>query len=267
MLFLYNLPSFVMAAIVVGTTVICVLLGYGLFRLCWPVQLDADEKAMTISMVSVITTINSLLVAFAAISVWQAYDDAARTVVAEAACAGELAHDLDTMKLPAADAANRALRLYVDRVVHQEWPMMQQQSRSDPDTDKQFNVMFNAANRIDPSTPRQDSLLQEVLARVNEMAKFRQQRILTLSDAIPATLWGVILVVSALSFGLLYALPANRFHMILISVWATTLGLSFFFILVVDRPFAGEVSVSAAPLQQTAMDLINSGVWPVEATP
>jgi len=267
MLFLYNLPSFWMASIVVGTTVLCVLLGYALFRRLAPLHLDADEKAMTISMVSVVTTINSLLVAFAAISVWDAYNDANRTVTAEAACAGELAHDLDSLKLPSAVAANLALQRYVDRVIHVEWPLMQQQARTDPGADQAFNQMFYAANRIEPGTPRQNVLLQEVLARVNEMVKYRQQRILTLDEAMPATLWGVIIIVSALSFGLLYVLPANRFHITLISIWATTLGLSFFFVLAVDRPFAGEVSVSTASFQQTMADLIHSGVWAGSTAP
>ena len=66
--------------------------------------------------------------------------------------------------------------------------------------------------------------------------------------AVPGTLWGVMLIASGLSLLLLYALPATRFHMALVGVWATTLGLAFFFVLAVDRPFAGEVSVSAAPL-------------------
>ena len=89
MLLLYNLPTFCMAAIVVGATLAAALLGYVIFRRCAPIELNAEQRAMTISMVSVITTINSLLVAFAAISVWDAYNDANRTVAAEAACAGE----------------------------------------------------------------------------------------------------------------------------------------------------------------------------------
>jgi hypothetical protein len=36
----------------------------------------------------------------------------------------------------------------------------------------------------------------------------------------------------------------------LVAVWAITLGLAFFFVLAVDRPFAGEVSVSSAPIER-----------------
>jgi len=212
----------------------------------------------------VVTTINSLLIAFAAIGVWDAFNDADRIVTAEAACASELARDLATFGAPAADATGRILRLYLERVVHIEWPMMQQHAQFDPQTEQQFDAMFDAANRIEPTNPRQVVLLHEVLSRVNEMEKYRQQRILILDVAMPATLWGVILVVSGLSFGLLYVLPATRFHISLLSVWAVTLGLSIFFVLAVDRPFAGEVSVSSAPFQQTIAELIASGTWSPE---
>jgi hypothetical protein len=61
---------------------------------------------------------------------------------------------------------------------------------------------------------------------------------------------------------LLYALPATRFHVALTSAWAVTLGLAFFFVLAVDRPFAGDVSVSSAPFRQTIDALIARGTWP-----
>ncbi|MGF6533793.1 MULTISPECIES: DUF4239 domain-containing protein [Paraburkholderia] len=262
MLLLYNLPTFCMAALVVGATLAAALLGYVIFRRCAPIELDAEQRAMTISMVSVITTINSLLVAFAAISVWDAYNDANRTVAAEAACAGELARDLAAFSSPNADATGRALRGYLERVVENEWPLMQQQARFDPEAEARFDAMFDSANLIQPTGPRQTTLLAEVLARANEMVKYREQRIATLDVAMPVTLWAVMIVVSLLSFLLLYALPATRFHVALTSAWAVTLGLAFFFVLAVDRPFAGDVSVSSAPFRQTIDALIARGTWP-----
>lgn len=262
MLFLYNLPSVLMAAFVVGLTVACALIGYVLFRRLLPILLDAEQRTMTLSMVAVIATINSLIVAFAAINVWDAYNDADRTVAAEAACAGELARDLAAFGSPAADLTGRALRRYVDSVVDSEWPIMQQEARPDPQTERLFDAMFDAANRIEPANARQTSLLNEVLARTNEMVKHRERRILTLDVAMPATLWGVMLALSSLSFALLYLLPVTPFHVALVSSWAMTLGLAFFFVLAVDRPFAGNVSVRSAPFQQTLVALITNRTWP-----
>ena len=153
----------------------------------------------------------------------------------------------------------------MEHVIHKEWPVMQQESRQDMETENLFETMFDAANYIAPTDARQTVLLGEILARTNEMVKHRQQRILTLDISMPVTLWAVMLVVSALSFLLLYALPPTAFHTLLIGSWGLTLGLTFFFVLAVDRPFAGEVSVSPEPFQKTIDGLVANRTWPAES--
>ena len=249
MLFLYNMPAALMGALIVGATLAAALGGYLLFRRCFPVQLDAEQRGMTVAMMSAVTTINSLLVAFAAITVWGTYDAAAGTVSSEAACATELAHDLASFGKPDALTARSELIVYIEHVVRDEWPQMQQYARADAGTQAAFDKMFATTNRIVPSNDRERALLTEVLARVNEMTKLREHRLQALDVAMPVTLWGVMLIASALSLVLLYVLPVTRFHLGLVTIWATTLGLAFFFVLAVDRPFAGEVSVSPAPMQ------------------
>lgn len=64
-------------------------------------------------------------------------------------------------------------------------------------------------------------------------------------------------IASSLSLLPLYTLPATRFYMALVAVWTTVLGLTFLFALVVDRPFAGEAGVSAAPLERATQTLSN----------
>lgn len=255
MLFLYNLPVAAMGAIVVLTIVSAALLGYALFRRLVPMRLDAEQRGMSIAMMSAVTTINSLLVAFSAVSVWNAYQSASDVVSAEASCATELAHDLASFRKTDADVAGRALAAYLQRVADDEWPRMQQHGEDDPATADAFHAMFAAVNRIVPVDVRQRVLLGEVMTRVNEMVKYRQSRLQSLDAAMPATLWVVMLVSSALSFLLLYALPGSRFNVWLVTVWAVTLGLAFFFVLAVDHPFAGTVSVSADPIRRSLVDI------------
>lgn len=248
MLFLYNWPSSIMGLFVVTLTLLLALGGYAFFRRTVRVRPAPEEQSMTIAMVSVITTINSLLIAFAAINVWGAYADAAHNVDMEATTAGELARDLAAFgEAPAAQAVD-ALHAYLDGVVHVEWPRMQQEAAGDTQSELRFDTLFNEVNQIQPRDERQRALLGEVLKRVNELAKLRDQRLLSLDVAMPATLWAVMLIASAISFLLLYTLPGTMFNVALISAWALTLGLAFFFVLAVDRPFAGRVSVGPQPL-------------------
>ncbi|KVD39347.1 hypothetical protein WI84_10105 [Burkholderia ubonensis] len=251
MLFLYNIPAAAMGALIVTATLAAALLGYAAFRRVLPARIDAEQRGMIVAMLSAVTTINSLLVAFSAVSVWSSYQAATDTVAAEAACATELSRDLAAFHVAGtgADAARRALADYLARVVDDEWPQMQQHGRADPRAEAAFDRMFAAINRVTPADERERVLLAQAMARANEMVKYRQARLQNLESAMPGTLWAVMLVSSSLSLLLLYALPGTRFNVGLVSIWAVTLGLAFFFVLAVDRPFAGEVSVSAAPIR------------------
>lgn len=256
MLFLYNLPSAEMGALIVAATLAVALAGYGLFRCFFRVRLDAEQRGLTIAMMSAVTTINSLLVAFSAISVWGSYEAASDNVAAEAACATELFHDLASFRSERAYAARHDLGIYLQRVVRDEWPLMQQHASADAGTQAAFDTMFTAVNQIEPSDDREHVLLSEVLTRVNEMVKYRQRRLQDLDSAMPVTLWGIVLLASGISLVLLYPLPGTRFNVVLVSIWAITLGLAFFFVLAVDRPFAGEVSVGSEPMQRALATLI-----------
>ncbi|KVL03181.1 DUF4239 domain-containing protein [Burkholderia ubonensis] len=251
MLFLYNIPAAAMGALIVAATLAAALLGYAAFRRVLPARIDAEQRGMIVAMLSAVTTINSLLVAFSAVSVWSSYQAATDTVAAEAACATELSRDLAAFRAAGtgADAARRALADYLARVVDDEWPQMQQHGRADPRAEAAFDRMFAAINRVTPTDERERVLLAQAMARANEMVKYRQARLQNLESAMPGTLWAVMLVSSSLSLLLLYALPGTRFNVGLVSIWAVTLGLAFFFVLAVDRPFAGEVSVRATPIR------------------
>ncbi|KVW32589.1 hypothetical protein WK94_03515 [Burkholderia ubonensis] len=257
MLFLYNIPAAAMGALIVTATLAAALLGYAAFRRVLPARIDAEQRGMIVAMLSAVTTINSLLVAFSAVSVWSSYQAATDTVAAEAACATELSRDLAAFRVAGtgADAARRALADYLARVVDDEWPQMQQHGRADPRAEAAFDRMFAAINRVTPADERERVLLAQAMARANEMVKYRQARLQNLESAMPGTLWAVMLVSSSLSLLLLYALPGTRFNVGLVSIWAVTLGLAFFFVLAVDRPFAGEVSVSAAPIRHALDEL------------
>ncbi|KVD92781.1 hypothetical protein WS63_09705 [Burkholderia stagnalis] len=257
MLFLYNIPAAAMGALIVAATLAAALLGYAVFRRIMPGRLDAEQRGMIIAMMSAVTTINSLLVAFSAVSVWTSYQAAADTVASEAACATELAHDLAAFRGAGtgADAARQALATYLARVTDDEWPQMQQHARAAPSAEAAFDRMFAAINHVAPADERERVLLSEVMARANEMVKYRQSRLQSLDSAMPTTLWAVMLLSSSLSLVLLYALPGTRFNIGLVSIWAVTLGLAFFFVMAVDRPFAGEVSVSAEPIRHALVAL------------
>jgi hypothetical protein len=52
-----------------------------------------------------------------------------------------------------------------------------------------------------------------------------------------------------ISFALMYVLPFDRFHAVMISSYAASTGLVLFFIVIMDKPFAGSEAISPAAFE------------------
>ena len=94
MLFLYNLPGWLMAVCIVGTVVGLAYPGYFLIRQVWRRSFTDVETNVSMAVLTVIATIYALLLAFVAVSVWQSFGAAETAVVNEANSVGQLARDL-----------------------------------------------------------------------------------------------------------------------------------------------------------------------------
>lgn len=66
---------------------------------------------------------------------------------------------------------------------------------------------------------------------------------------VPGTLWGVVLAGTLLTMMTTFVLPPRRFNVAMIAALGFSMGLVFYFIIAMDRPFAGEESISPAPYQ------------------
>jgi heme/copper-type cytochrome/quinol oxidase subunit 2 len=73
MLFLYNLPGWLMAVCIVGTVVGLAYPGYFLIRQVWRRSFTDVETNVSMAVLTVIATIYALLLAFVAVSVWQSF--------------------------------------------------------------------------------------------------------------------------------------------------------------------------------------------------
>ena len=246
MIFLYDFPDWLLGVVVISAVVIVAFAGYFLFhRVFQPVFTD-DNKAVALVVLTVIATVNSLLLAFSAIDVWEAFGAAEQAVVQEANSVSELGRDLAVYDSRESREARGMLRDYTEKVIAVEWLDMQQ-GHSNIDVWNRFDRMFLKLGTLEPDTPKRTVLLREIWARANELLKERRSRIFTSESAVPGTLWAVILLGAMITLVATYVLPPTIFHMWMVGLLALSLGLIFFLIVAMDRPFAGKESVSPEP--------------------
>lgn len=215
-LFLYDLPNWLLGITVVGATTAAAFPLYFLARRIIGFEFSEAQKGLAMAILAVVATVNSLLLAFSAVSVWDSFHSADEAVADEANTVGALARDLAVFNTPKSDHARALLRDYTKMFITDEWPQMQR-GQASLDTWNAFDDTFVAASALDVTTIKEETMMGEIFQRTNELLKQRRTRLYTAESEVPSTLWAVV------------------------------------FMGTMDRPFAGTESISPAPFQ-SALD-------------
>lgn len=245
MLFLYELPDWLMAVFIVGAVVGLAYPTYFLLRRLWRRSFTDVETNVSMTVLTVIGTIWALLLAFVAVSVWQSYGDAETAVVNEANSVGQLARDLAIFDSTQSREARHMLREYANIVVTVEWHDMAR-GQSNREAWDAFDRMFHAVGELEPDTPQREALMPEIWASANDVLDGRRTRLHAAEAAVPLRLWAVVLIGSALTLGSTVVLSPTRFNLWTIGLLAMSMALVFYLIAAMDRPFAGNQSISRA---------------------
>jgi hypothetical protein len=260
-LFLYDLPNWVVGLLVSGTLVVLTLSGYFLFRRLSHHEFDAEERGIAMSVLGVVATINSLLLAFSAVSVWESFGSAEEAVVREADTIGELGRDLAVFGSPEATGARVLLLDYAGIVVNSEWEAMRV-GEADMTAWNTIDDLFRRVGTIEPDTPRRVALLPEIWARTNELLVHRRDRLHASQAEVPFTLWVVVFAGTVMTMLTMFVLPPTGFNLSMITSLALCMGLVFYFIIAMDHPFAGPESISPEPFQSA---ISNMQRWDLES--
>jgi hypothetical protein len=257
---LYDLPNWLLGVVVTGAVVAATLLAYFLFRRTYRGEFTEENKGLAVGILAIIATVTSLLLAFSAVSVWEAFASAEEAVGEEADVIGELARDLAVYGSGESEQARAMLRDYLQLVVSREWADMRE-GRENEEAWRAFDALFRVIGTLEPDTPRRTALLPEVWARTNELMRHRRDRLYTSQSQVPATLWIVVVLGVVITLGTTFVLSPTRFNVAMIGVLAFAFGLVFFFIIAMDRPFAGRESISPTPFEAAIQNMER---WDVE---
>ena len=245
-MWLYDQPNWLLGLTIVGATLGSCLAGYALFHRVVAFDATEAQQALALAVLPLVATIHALLTAFSSVAVWESYSAAEASVVEEANLVGELARDLAVFDSGDSARARSLLYTYARHVVDVEWRSMRSGEASAASWED-FDELFRSVGALQPDTPRRVALMPEIWARTNELLKLRRERLHAANSEIPSTLWWVVLIETVLTFAITYVMPATRFNVLIISALAASMGLVFFFLIAMDRPFAGRESISTAP--------------------
>ncbi|MGE5562084.1 MAG: DUF4239 domain-containing protein [Bacillota bacterium] len=246
--FFYRLPIWASAILVLGVSVAIGLGSSVGLRRIFRLRTTAEEREVGTNLMQVVAAYIGIMIAFAGVQVWQDFADAQEAVFRESATAAELYRDL-TAYGPETLAARSALRAYVDSVLDDEWPLLEKGRKSSV-TEARLADLFAQFAKIRPQDNRDSAMYSEAFSKLNDLVGLRRERLIDSRSGIPGILWAVALVGSLLTVAYASAFSSTRYNVAMTAGVSLSLGMMLLFILVVDKPFRGDFSVSNEELSQ-----------------
>ena len=247
MYWIYDIPTWLLG-ILIGAFFLLVSLGglglsHGFIRK--RLMLSNDTNNAVCGYIGGIGAILGLLLGFVAVATWQEFNNAASLASREATEVGSLYLDVSGYPPPYGKNMQEILRAYLTTVVNTEWPA-QRRGEVVHDGLQHLHRLHHELFKFEPQTINQQVMQTEAFHALNSVLSARRMRLDSVDNGLPAPLWWVVLIGSALSIFTTYFFhfPNFKVHLVLTGKFALFTGIMVFLIAAVDNPFRGEVSIS-----------------------
>lgn len=192
----------------------------------------------------------AVLVAFVIVALWGDDDTARQTTYSEANGLAAVYWLSRQMPLAQGVPLEHLTLDYAHTVISQEWPLMARH-RSSPIATQLIYQMRDEAFSMNPVTPRDQVIFEEVTDSVTTLAADRRERLDAVGSGVPAFLWialiggGVIVI----GFTFLFGLSNTWVHVTMVGLFAAVIVVSLILISDLNYPFAGPGKISPEAFQ------------------
>jgi hypothetical protein len=224
-------------------------------RVGWESLASNNEEGGVIF--AVVGTIYAIFLAFLIVLAWQNLGDADKTVSDESATLMALYRDAQAFPAQVRPQLQSGLRDYARSVINDEWATMADGEES-PEARHRLDAVW--ATFISAQDTANSVVFSEAYARLNELAKDRQLRVLSSKAAISGFFWAFLLLGGGLIVGFTYVFGMKnlRVQMGMTAVLAFTIGASLFLVATLDHPYTGDIRVEPDALV-TALNVMQPG--------
>jgi hypothetical protein len=251
-LWIYEIPPVLAALVIILFVETVSLAGLLLARrfIVPRLRYDSGIHEAVSGTVQAIGVFYGITVGLIAAGVWSTHSTAAELTSKEATVIGALYRDVSGYPPPLRDELRAELRRYTVFIIEEAWPAQKEGRGQVLDRGAQILDDFQLKlHAFEPSNPGQTALHGETLRAYNQLLENRRLRIDAVESGLSAVMWTVIWVGAAISVGVayLYKIEDPKLHAALVSLMGGFLAVVLFMIVVNDRPFYGQVSVSSDP--------------------
>ena len=244
------MPTFAIVLLGVGGMALLTIVVVLLARRLFPRLADGEFEPVASSLRVVYELIFALILAFVIAAVLDELSHAESVVASEATTLGELVRANDA--LPGHDRLrlDNSIDQYVHAVANHEWQRMKHGERSARATTA-LEGMYAEYRRVEPKGAAQTENYSQALDYLHEIASERRERLNIAAADLPTMLRVLVLVGLVLLLVLEYRPQLSPVGgLVFMGALAVVATSVFLLTVILNYPFAGDVSVSNAPLKQ-----------------
>ncbi len=259
---LYDIPTWALFLIIVGLLVSISLLGCLVLRDRFDRWLGLTDGTNDLvgHFLAFTGAFYGIMLGLVAVGAWETFNNASAAVDKEASTLAALFRDVTQLPSPQDGLGQAHLRAYGWQVINREWP--DQRVGLTPNSGEgAVNALGSVISGVDAGNPRNQVLMAEALRQYNSLLEARRNRIQSTEGALPAGLWFVIIFGAVINIVMTWLLDIKNLKLdIFINVlMAALLGSVLAFIIAMDNPYRGELSVSADPINAVYRAVMDGG--------
>jgi Na+/proline symporter len=259
---LYNNPSWLVGAVIVGGTVLVSCLGLLVFHRLVDHNVRREHNDMVGATMGVVGTVAALLLAFIGVVTWQTFTDAEAIADTEAGAVGNLYFDSYGVPEDVREPIRNDIKNYLHIVIDQEWPKQEQGKLDHSATLAGLDELIQINRELAAFNPQnlgEANIHAEMFKMLNALFVARRNRLQAADGHVPPVVWAIILLGTTVTIVYTYFFGPRSLamHVALTALVAASLALVVLLIALMDYPFRGQVSIDTGSYE-IVRSLINS---------
>lgn len=218
--------------------------------------LAADSDAAS-ALYATIGMVYAILIAIAAIAVWEPRSAAAASTEQEAATLSEAYWAANSLMPADRGEVQNLISGYLEEASTKEWANLALTQQGTPEAASLFAGLRSRIDAVDTSTDRALTAQQQLAGYVSQAATARLSRLGSASEGMPALLWWVLIGGGLVSILFLYLFGLERTfpNGLMMGVVGGMLALLLFVIYQVEFPFSRAFAITPDALQSALLQL------------
>jgi Protein of unknown function (DUF4239) len=225
----------------VGITWLGILLVHPLMRRL--LHRNRPSNELIIHIAGSFGLVYAVLLGLLTVATFQNTKDVQDDIGREASALSTIYHSTDGYPEPLRSELKAELRDYTHYIIDKDWPA-HREGIVLVGGEHRLQVIRSNLMSYEPATKTQELLHNELLRYLDAMMVSREQRLATVTAAIPSVLWYVVVIGALLTIAFLWMLHMELMPQIILGgTSAFFLGIMIFLIYAMDHPLQGAVSV------------------------